>query len=231
MIEPNSRAIHNPVAWDLLRRFATDDAMGLPTAEELMKKALGDQYKDSEWKEAYDAVLAAENDAAAALDAIEKLAAKASKNLVIRIPARAQPSQTEAIETDLKKVIDDLKERRRIHGEVPTIEELIEPIEEVVQDPKFTFESDDEIIKQVEEEMNPGEVEDCDDEDHDEPKGVSVTEMVQLCERLQQACIAYGVDEGLTVARQLCKFRGQLRREEHSKLKQAPIDKFFSRPV
>ncbi|TFK62295.1 hypothetical protein BDN72DRAFT_750179, partial [Pluteus cervinus] len=48
--------------------------MTLPQAEEKLHKHLGDGYKDKDWQPALKAVMDAEGDISAALQAIQKLA-------------------------------------------------------------------------------------------------------------------------------------------------------------
>ncbi|KAF8237195.1 hypothetical protein L208DRAFT_1248831, partial [Tricholoma matsutake] len=59
--------------WDILWTFAASD-MALPVAEETLKKHLGNQYNESDWQPALNAVMNAEGDVLKAQEALTTLA-------------------------------------------------------------------------------------------------------------------------------------------------------------
>ncbi|KAH0835693.1 hypothetical protein J3R83DRAFT_9469, partial [Lanmaoa asiatica] len=57
---------------------------------------------------------------------------------------------------------------------------------------------------------------------------ISCSEMIQLCEKLEMACITRsGADTSLEVVRQLRKLRGDVRREEMQTAKQTTLDSYW----
>ena len=107
----------DPTAWAILREFAATD-MRLPNTEQRVKDTLGTRYNDSDWQPAFKAVMDAENNTNTATVAIEKLVHAAANftGLGIRIPARREVPQLDALETDVVQSISDLQARNRIFG-------------------------------------------------------------------------------------------------------------------
>ena len=200
----------------------------------MMKKALGQRYKDEDWTGPFDAVLGAEGNSIVALDAIEKLYEKARRRLVIRIPAFRKPAQCEDIENDLVTALQELKIRKRIHGDIPSLDEIVDPVEERMEESQHAVTCDGDIVRQVELEMSTPEVEevgsDSEDESDSGPQDpeLSAQEIIALCTRLETECVRRGTASGLQLSRQLCQLRGELRREEQQGLKQSTIDRFFT---
>lgn len=143
-------------AWDILRSFATSD-MSLPEAEEHLKTQLGDWYNDCDWRPALDAVMKAEGDTIQAQAAIQLLASKSQlPRLAIRIPPRNQTQSNIApqladAEQHLINSVQELVKRKRIIGPPPTIEDLVNPVEEHnIGDLPYRFEGGDcEIVAEV----------------------------------------------------------------------------------
>jgi hypothetical protein len=118
----------DPGAWDILREFAVSD-MKLPEAEKRLEEHLGNRYKDEDWRPALNAVMLAEGKVAAAQASIHKLSTIAGlPKLTIKLPPR--PLQSTAVEEELMKSLKELKKRNRIFGELLTVEELVDPVEE-----------------------------------------------------------------------------------------------------
>ncbi|KAG1767808.1 hypothetical protein EDD22DRAFT_741963, partial [Suillus occidentalis] len=113
----NSGPHNDPVAWKIVHEFASSE-MSLPEAETRLEHHLTDRYADTDWRPALKAIMDAEGDIDAALNAI-------------RIPARPKTlTQVTSLETELMDSIDELKSRNRIFGKPPTVEELLDPVEE-----------------------------------------------------------------------------------------------------
>lgn len=197
---PNSnRATHaTAAAWDILEEFATTD-MTLPQAEDALKNHFGDQYGDKEWRPALNTVMAAEKDAAAALESIKELwqhpsdpAASASV-----LPLHAPTTQCADLEKDLMSSIKELKSRNRIFGNLPTIEELVNPHEERENESLQRFDNDNEIVCQVhyEKALERGEIIDVSsgDEEEEDASQVTTTEALEMCKKLGSFCLDAGV--------------------------------------
>jgi hypothetical protein len=63
----------NANAWDIMMAFAHGTINSLPETEEKLKNCLGNQFIFADWKPAFDAILAAEDDTPAAVAAIDSL--------------------------------------------------------------------------------------------------------------------------------------------------------------
>jgi hypothetical protein len=214
-------------AWDIIRNFATMD-MTLPRAEELLKDVFGDAYLDDKWRPALDAVMAAEEDVDMALDAINKI--QLASNVAASPSANTLMTQCKELEEDLMNSVADLKKHNRIFGEVPTLEQLVNPIEEQdVGESLYRFEGDDEIVALVrhEQAVECGEVvEIVSDEEGEEDQcngDMGSADMIQSCERLKKACLSSVAGSSLEVLRVLCCFRAQLLQVDFQQAKQTML--------
>ena len=230
-------------AWNILRSFATSD-MSLPEAEEHLKTHLGDQYNDSDWRPALDAVMKAEGDVVQAQAAIHKLASQSQlPRLTVRIPCRSHPRhsntapQLDEAEKLLIDSVEELVRRKRIIGPPPTIEDLVNPIEEhEIGDSPYQFEGGDiEIVAEVKREMavKSGEVIELDDSDSDpgddEDNLPSRHEVIKLCETLERVCLTYSSEKfSLDLPRQLRKFRAELLHKEFQNHTQTSLVDYFA---
>jgi hypothetical protein len=211
--------------------------MTLPEAEEKLLKHLGDRFKDGDWRPALKAIMDAEGDVAAAQLAIQKLASKCSQpKLTIKLPA-TRPPQIVAVEKELMASVEDLQKRNRIFGKPPTLEELLNPVEENTQleDSPYNFPGGDlEIVKQARYEIQVEnheviEVDDSDSEDEDDPVAdVTRGDTIKLCEQLERLTIKFAKSGDLGLAQNLRQFRAQLRREEVQTSKQTHISEYFA---
>jgi hypothetical protein len=225
----------NHGAWDILRQFASSD-MTLPQAEEKLLAHLGDRYKDADWRPALKAIMDAEGDVTQAQDAVQAYAATCERpKLVIKLPA-SRPRQVVALENDLMESVEELKARKRVFGPLPSIDDLISPIEEkeTSEDSPHAFPGGDhEIVGQVQHEIQvqKGEVIEVDDDDSDEEGdldiNVSRRDTIDLVTKLERLSIKFGGNSTLDLTRQLRKFRGFLHHEELLHAKQSSLEEYF----
>ena len=212
--------------------------MTLPDAEEQLKNHLGNRYNEQDWQPALDAVMNAEGDIAKAQEALAQLSSTTQlPRLTIRLPPRQSrsdpapvPSQIVQAEKDLMNSIDDLVKRKRIIGPPPTLEDLVDPIEErEVGDSPYRFEGGDaEIVAEVLHEMAVarGEVIELDDEDKD---FLPRSEVINLCALLEKACIRYGDNDiSLELQHHLRRYRGQVQHEHLLNCTQSSLDSYFT---
>ncbi|KAF8215669.1 hypothetical protein K438DRAFT_1748584 [Mycena galopus ATCC 62051] len=189
-----------------------------------------------DWIDALSAIQVTENDVPRALEKVEELA-KAAQHVPQLIIKISVASQITILEQRLEALVADLKKRKHIFGTPPTVEELLNPPEELeIGENVFVFEGGDaEIIATAQHQLavERGEVEvinvDSDSEDgedgEDDGPQASSAEVRALCEKLKGLCVGHG--GSLDLQRQLRQFRGALRREELLNAKQVPIDSFF----
>jgi hypothetical protein len=87
--------------------------MSLPQAENALKDHFGDQYVDKKWRPALDAVMAAENDATAALKGLKELRLRFTSSLAasasVVLPLHMPTTQCTDLEADLMSSITILK--------------------------------------------------------------------------------------------------------------------------
>ena len=149
------------------------------------------------------------------------------------LPACTKPGQLEDIENELLESVTLLQECRRIIGNTPTLDDLIEPPEErVVEDSPYRFErGDEEIVVEVNHQLAVGrgdviEVEtDSKDGETTKPE-VSNGELMGLCSRLEGLCLSKvgEVSGALEVVRDLRRFREQLQKIQQNSLEQVTLE-------
>ena len=213
--------------------------MTLPQAEEHLSQHLGSHYKNEDWRHALKAVMDAEGDIVKAQQAIQKISATCEQpKLKIKLPAR--PSELVASESMLANSVRDLQKRNRIFGELPSVDDLLNPIEErQVEDSPHAFPGgDNDIVKQVEYESKVQSREiievDDDDDDDDEDLDPNVTrrDTIELVAQLERLTIKFGDGnknaDTLHLNHDLRKFRAFLHKEEFRHGKQTHIDSYFT---
>ncbi|OCB90445.1 hypothetical protein A7U60_g2328 [Sanghuangporus baumii] len=153
----NTPAKHRVDAWNILHDYAHGLIETLPEVEEHLKveerlsTCLGKSYKPEDWKGVIDTILHTEDDVVAASKLVEQhqsaaLAQTCSGSINIA-PLLPQLKRTEE---SLMASVDDLKQRQRIHGTAPTLEELLNPVEEQKDyEDTHIFKTDQEIILEV----------------------------------------------------------------------------------
>ena len=124
-------------AWLIIQDFAKGIHDSLPDTEEELQKHLGNHYMYADWKPAFDAIFATEEDTTAAVTAIEQLQKDAKQpnspvDSSTHLVPVAQPkiAQLAALETELMDSVAKLKNCKRIIGTAPTLDELLNPIQE-----------------------------------------------------------------------------------------------------
>jgi hypothetical protein len=139
----------------------------------------------------------AENDITEAQRTLQKHAKTCGQpKLVICLPP-ARPPQLVAAETNVLTSVQNLKDCNHIFGDLPTIDELINPIgeSEILADSPYAFPGGDlEIVAEVkhEERVRKGEATDESDDGEEEP-GCTVprSEVVMLSGKLEHAILTY----------------------------------------
>jgi hypothetical protein len=134
--------------------------------------------------------------------------------------------------------IEELVKHKRIIGPPPTLEDLVNPIEEQeVGDSPYRFEGGDaQIIAKVRHEMAAarGEViklNDSDSED-DGPDNSSLSwhEVIELCKMLEKDCIRYGGENfSIELPHQLRKYRAHLLHEDLLSSTQTSLTEYFTK--
>ena len=214
--------------------------MTLPRAEEHLSQHLGSRYKSEDWRHALKAVMDAEGDVVKAQQAIQKISATCEQpKLTIKLPAR--PSELAASESRLANSVRDLQKRNRIFGELPSIDDLLDPIEErQIEDLPHAFPGgDDNIVKEVqyENKVRCGEIIEVDDDDNnndneDPDPNFTRRDTIELVARLERLTIKFGDGnkntERLDLNHHLRKFRAFLYKEEFRHAKQSYIDTYFT---
>lgn len=197
--------------------------------EDRLKEHLGDRYRHDDWRPAFDAVFAAEHDTVVAVTAIEALASQANtsapspaKPSVARLSVELRPSlpQLKELECDLMQSVSELHTRKHIHGAMPTLKDLLNPLQEdEVGDSPYLFPGgDDDIIAEaVHMTTGCGEEEIESDEDGGDraelESAISAKEGMLLCERMERLALEHSDADGVSWSvfqQQLRRMRGHL---------------------
>jgi hypothetical protein len=224
--------------WDIIREFATT-SITLPEAENRLKEALGVGYVDLDWQPALKAVMDAEDDSVAALEAIRQLTCTQFDPIPTSASWTTQlrpPQQLVEVEDALLDAVEELKTRRRIIGTPPTLEEMLNPVEErETGGSQYRFEGgDEEIARTVKDQMavedGCGMVVDSDsDEDEDKAPELSNGAVIDLCRQMESLCINHGSFDGaLCLSRSLQQYRVHLVREQGANMKQTTMKEFLT---
>jgi hypothetical protein len=191
-----ARSLHpahaDPGAWAIMHEFVTSETP-LLLVEMMLQQHLSSCYVASDWQSALKAVMDAEGDTAQAAEAVKKLASAVCKRsgLVLKF-SHPKPPQLEAVKRDLNNSIMILKENNHIFGTPPSIDELLNPLEEreSLDIMAEMFEDDAAIIAEVRrrEEIQNGEVievDSYDKGDHDVKEVMASSELIAMAEKLE----------------------------------------------
>ncbi|KAG2101876.1 uncharacterized protein F5147DRAFT_776530 [Suillus discolor] len=199
----DSRPHVNPAAWNIIRKFMTTE-MSLPAVENDLKAHLCEHYVDSDWRPALKAIMDAKGDTDIALNAVNALAEAVSHHTGLKICIPVCPQQADdqlsSAEADLMQSVNNLKARNCIFGQLPTLDELLDPAEERDMGEFPAFEGGDKAIAdEVHREVTiaSGEVietDSDDDNDNDDSVAASITwtDLLDLCQQLKVGCMQYG---------------------------------------
>ena len=237
----------NPVAWDIIHEFALSNSITLPDIESCLKTLLGLDYVEQDWKAAIDAIFAAEHDTNIAIQEVERLATAAANasrlTICIQCPSGEQIAlQVLEIEKGLVAMVEELHKLKGIKENIPSVDELVEPKEEcevgVETDKLVSMPSGDaEIVVHVKHviAVEKGEIMEVDDSEDDNDSesdlcaGLTFSDVMQMCEKLEAACWKFGYsDNGLALPHELRHFCGFLRHMEMKNVKQTTLDSFWA---
>lgn len=190
-------------AWAIIQSFAETDTT-LSEIENMLRDHLGQHYDFNDWKPAFDAVFQAEGDSGAALAAINKLKVDALQLQCSDTPVNLHPpplNDLRAAEEGLMQAVDTLKTRKRIIGTAPTLEDLLNPIQEhEIGESPYCFDGGDEDIIAMALAPAPEIVEVEDDssgESEDEDLSLSYKEALDVCEKFGKLCVTHSDAHGI----------------------------------
>ena len=118
--------------WDIVVQYATN-SWSLPEAHAFLQERLGDRYVASEWHGPLDCASEADDDANTALAAVNAMCNKWAPDSPSDSHEMAMitiPNEERKVEEELMELVAQLKARKCITGEPPTLEELLDPEEE-----------------------------------------------------------------------------------------------------
>ncbi|EGO27007.1 hypothetical protein SERLADRAFT_407589 [Serpula lacrymans var. lacrymans S7.9] len=143
-------------AWKIVKGYVDATIATMPVAIRALQEHLGTRYNEADWKPTFDAIFPAEDDTTTAVIALNNLTEKATtymQPIPCSIISTSQSNKCsipklEIAESKLMQSIDELHQRKRIWGTRLTIEELLNPIEEmeIVESPYRFLGGDEEII-------------------------------------------------------------------------------------
>ncbi|KAF8227063.1 hypothetical protein L208DRAFT_1405994 [Tricholoma matsutake] len=184
-----------------------------------------------------------EGDILQAQEALHKLASECQlPHLTIKLPCKSPPEsatipQIIEAEQELMESVKELVKHRQIIGSPPTLEDLVDPVEECeIGDSPYRFEGGGaKIVAVVQHEMAVArgdviELEDSEDDAEDDVEDVPTRgEVIKLCEVLEKACLSYGdADFSLELPHQLCKYRAKLQQDTLLDSTQTSLDSYFT---
>jgi len=157
--------------------------------------------------------------------------------LKIRIqrPTQVIAPQITAIEKDLLAAVEELHKIKGVGENVPSVDELVELKDAQMEPDKFPG-GDAEIVAHVKHliVVKKGEiikVDDSEDEDgeNDLSAGLTLSDVAQMCEKLEATCWRFGYSDNLSLPHELCRFHGHLRQMEMKNAKQSTLDSYWRR--
>ncbi|KAJ7670535.1 hypothetical protein B0H17DRAFT_1141764 [Mycena rosella] len=208
--------------------------MTLPVVEKALREFLGDKFSvNSLWRMTLDRLIGCE-DGDEALNVLTQAQSQVSGST----PALpSPPPQLVSMENDLMNKITILHQRKRITTSgMPTIDDLVDPADEHdVGQSEFDFQTDEQIVDAVrhEEAIARGDVMDVDDSDNEgeeETPDLSTAEILELCQKLEKACLMKGEpDQSMALTGHLRQFHANIRREEFLGAKQITLAEAWGR--
>jgi hypothetical protein len=223
--------------WDIVVQYATNSCL-LPEAHTFLQERLGDQYIASEWHGPLDCASEGNGDANAALAAINALRNKWAPDSPSDSCGAAMitiPDEESKVEEELMGLVAQLKARRCITGEPPTLEELLDPEEEreIGQSLDVSEGGDLEIVRMVQAKVGSARgdiIEINSDSDDSEPEVVppSLKEMIEACRMLEDNTLHFCTEDALDFVQAAHQYRAHFQRMSREVTKQTTIDSFFN---
>jgi hypothetical protein len=207
-------------AWEVVVRFASTD-MTLPGAEDILKSQLGSQYSAKQWEGPLKAVMDAEGDLTKALTSITQLRASSTISLhestsppLSALPLVPPTKQIQEAEQVLMLRVQKLKDRNRLWGDLPSLDDILVPNgenEAGEDDEPVELLSDEQIIERVRKDLAGNKEEEDEEDEEVEEKagkeaGLSITEMLTMACQLERGCIGMECESALTLAQTLRRF-------------------------
>jgi hypothetical protein len=222
--------------WAVVLEFA-QSSMSLPEAEEALKRELVDQFKPEDWEMALKVVMDAEGDVHKALTDLEALRASAapdtgasSASASLLESQLCADEQLKELEDGLMLSVRELKERRRIWGDLPTIKDMLEPNgeDEVGEDDETELLSDEQIAARAAEELAGGP---NSEEEEENPvmddNQLSSGAMINMASELEKGCLRSECESSLQLAQALRRWRAEMSSLRLKNAKQTSIATFF----
>ncbi|KAL7282003.1 hypothetical protein ACG7TL_003470 [Trametes sanguinea] len=234
--------LQDPSAWAIIEGFAAGTMGTLPEAESQLRAHLGSRFQAADWKPMFDAIFATEDDDASAIIKIASLRAATLNSLSAGAATEtpmAEPTSdiAELARTgeELMEEVDKLRERRRVRGARPSLEDLLNPVEEVeIGGASCMFPGgDEEIIAAVRASVSQKEDKDSDEDSDEEPiTEISAREGVAICQQMERLCMQWfgKVEQDLSQLQgQVRRLRGALQREEEKSKRQATLSSLWQK--
>ncbi|KAJ7826087.1 hypothetical protein B0H14DRAFT_3467871 [Mycena olivaceomarginata] len=222
-------------AWDVILDFATTD-MTYPQAKSGLQSVLSSGYVPAEWETALEAVMNAEENTVVAEQAVRALM-PADFSPVSGSPGVPAPFANDLFlkeaERELSEVLVQMKDRRCVCREIPSLDELLDPMaeHEDLDAQYLRFSDGKDGITEILEYMKAGEA-DGDEGEEEEPVmelDFDKKEVLAAAELLERALrFRPDFEVALPLGNQLRKFRGELKQEIEENKVQTQISSFFS---
>ena len=210
--------------------------MTQPEAKQRLEAHLGLAYIDEHWAQILKAVMSCEEDSTQAIKVVELLASQAlaSPTITLSLPTVLLSPDQQSIKTQLMECVTKLVKRKHIFSTPPTLDELVDPAEEIVIPLAVALPGDEEeIIALVRQEADirsgkiPMEIDNESKDDGDvvgSGEDMSGAELLELCAKLEGACIGASAFDAMNLVKELHIFQGELRQEETMNAKQITLE-------
>jgi len=217
--------------WDIVTQFVTEQ-WSLPDIHTHLQKRLGNNYIASEWNEALDSVLRAEDNTGAALAALTALCNKwANHTPTESCEAAKTPDECNEVKEDLLDLVAQLKDQRHMFGQPSTLDELLDPAEErEIVEELYLFEGGDaDIIEMVQQEigLGRGDVKEIDSDDEPKVVPTPLKEVIKMCRILEENSMAVCTMGAFKFVKALCEYRGHLQEMSWRGEKQTTLDTYL----
>ncbi|KAG8807168.1 hypothetical protein FRC17_004612 [Serendipita sp. 399] len=143
-----------------------------------------------------------------ALQVLQALHSKLRLNLPNEVQEYADEDQHTIIEKELQDLVSKLKDWKHIVGDTPTIDELLDPVEEhMVGGLSYEFNSgDDKILAYVQDEVMEVNDKESDSDSEPETPQILPKEIVNLCRIIGDLCVKIWDKKGVELAKMLCQY-------------------------
>jgi hypothetical protein len=133
------------------------------------------------------------------------------------------------LEAELMTQVSALKERNRLHGDLPTLDDILAPEGENEMEEEVSVLTDAELVDRVRQELAEPVVEEVEVEEVEVEKGPTRAEMLAAARVLEAYVIGTNTQVSLSLSQHLLRWRAEMARSELRTATQTNISAFFQK--